>query len=219
MKKLIFVSLSIALVLSANAQKKTQTKPAPDLKTKIAIKAGANMSTARVYQNDVKQGSDFVPGYGIAVLFRVPFEGALYFNPHLAYNRRGYKYTPTSGSITEYQNTIHYFDMVPNLGVYLPVGKNLFAISGGPHLSIALAGTEKTSTRNSSSSSKMKFSFDSDYGYVDMGLGGSVGFHTKSFFIEAALQYGLTNINNNYEIDYRNIRNRMISFNIGYYLK
>jgi hypothetical protein len=109
--------------------------------------------------------------------------------------------------------------MVPNLAIYLPAGKNSIAISGGPHLSIALSGTEKTSTRNSSNSSKMKLSFDSDYGYVDMGLGGSVGFHTKKFLMEAAFQYGLTNINNNYEIDYRNIRNRMISFNLGYYMK
>jgi hypothetical protein len=72
--------------------------------------------------------------------------------------------------------------MVPNLAIYFPAGKNSIAISGGPHLSIALAGTEKTSTRNSTSSSKMKFSFDSYYGYVDMGLGTSVGFpHQKLF--------------------------------------
>ena len=219
MKKLLFASLSMALLLNATAQKKTETKPAHDLKTKIAIKVGPNMSTARVYQNDVKQESDFVPGYGIAALFKVPFEGALYFNPSLAYNRRGYKYIPTTGAITEYQNIIHYFDIAPNLGVFLPAGKNSFSISGGPHLSIALAGTEKTSTRNSSSSSKMKLSLDSDYGYVDMGLGGSIGFHTKNFLLETAFQYGLTNINNNYETDHRNIRNRMISFNIGYYLK
>jgi hypothetical protein len=62
MKKLIFACLSITLLLSATAQKKTETKPAPDLKTKIAIKAGPNMSTARVYQNDVKQKAIMCPG-------------------------------------------------------------------------------------------------------------------------------------------------------------
>jgi len=173
----------------------------------------------RYYQNDQKLESKFVQGYSIGLLFKIPFEGKLYFSPNLAYNRRGYTYTPKSGSITEYQNTIHYFDIVPNLSLNIPAGKNAFVVSGGPHLSVAITGTEKQTTASNTSSSKMKFSLSGNYGFLDLGVGGSLGYHMNKFLIEAGFQMGLANINNNVENDFRNIQNRMFSLQIGYFLK
>jgi hypothetical protein len=219
MKKLICGYLTFALFNTTTAQTKTETKEAPASLTKIAIKAGANMSTARVFQYDEQLENEFIPGYGIAILFKTPFEGLLHFSPTLAYNRRGYIYTPKSGTITEYKNTIHYIDISPSLSVDLPVGKNFFVISGGPHVSFAFSGTEDTTSGNTTSSSKMNFDISKDYGFLEMGLNGSVGFHMKKFLVEAGVQIGLTNINNNVETDFRNIQNRMFSFQIGYYLK
>jgi hypothetical protein len=219
MRKLIFVCLTITLSKTTIAQTKTETAAVPAIHTKIAIKAGANMSTARVYQNDEQLESNYVTGYGIAILFKAPFEGLLHFSPTLGYNRRGYTYTPKSGTITEYTNTIHYFDMVPALSFDFPLGKNSFVISGGPHISFAIAGTEETVSGTTSSSSKMNFDLEKDYGYIDMGLNGSIGFHMKKFLLEAGAQFGLTNINNNVETDFRNIQNRMFSLQLGYYIK
>lgn len=187
--------------------------------TKTAIKAGANISTARVYQEDQKLDTKFNPGYGIGILFKVPFEGVLHFSPWLAYNRRGYTYAPKTGNITQYKNTIHYIDIMPALSVDFPSGKNSLVLSAGPHVSVAIAGTEKVSAGNTSSSSKMKFSTSANYGLIDLGMGGSIGYHLKKFFVETSFQLGLANINNNVEADKRNIRNRMISLHAGYFLK
>jgi Outer membrane protein beta-barrel domain len=219
MKQLIFFLCTAALVNTAISQTKTETNPTTASHTKIAIKGGANMSTARVYQNDQKLDSKFISGYGIGILFKVPFEGLLHFSPSVVYNKRGYTYRPKSGNITEYQNTIHYIDIFTALSIDLPAGKNTFVLSAGPHFSAAIAGTEKTSTGTTSSSSKMKFSISNNYGVVDMGVGGSLGFHMKKFLVEASYQLGLANINNNIETDFRNIRNRMVSLQVGYFLK
>jgi len=219
MMKLVFACLAVLGINIATAQTKPKEEQPVVAKTKLAIKGGANMSTARVYQNDQKLDSKFVTGYGIGLLFKIPFEGKLYFSPNLAYNRRGYTYTPNAGTINEYQNTIHYFDIVPNLSLNLPAGKNAFVLSAGPHLSVAIAGTEKQTTANNTSSSKMKFSLSGNYGFLDLGVGGSLGFHTNKFLIEAGYQMGLANINNNVENDFRNIQNRMFSLQIGYFLK
>ena len=65
----------------------------------------------------------------------------------------------------------------------------------------------------------MKFALSGNYGFIDMGVGGSLGFHTNKLLIEAGYQMGLANINNNVENDFRNIQNRMFSLQIGYFLK
>ncbi len=217
--KLISACVAILIINIATAQTKPKEEQRVAAKTKLAIKGGVNMSTARVFQNGQKLDSKFVPGYGMGLLFKIPFEGKLYFSPNVAYNRRGYTYTPKAGSITEYQNTIHYFDIIPNLSVNLPAGKNAFVISGGPHLSVAIAGTEKQTVANNTTSSKMKFSLSGNYGFIDLGVGGSLGYHMDKFLIEAGFQMGLANINNNVENDFRNIQNRMFSLQVGYFLK
>ena len=219
MKKLIIACLALSIYSTAFAQSRAESKEVVITKTKIAIKGGVNMSTARVYQNEVKLNTKSITGYGIGLLFNIPFEGKLHFSPNFAYNKRGYIYTPKSGAITEYQNTIHYFDIIPNLSLYLPVGKNFIALSAGPHLSVALAGREKTTTATGSNSSKMIFSLSDHYGFIDLGTGAALGFHTKKILVEAAFQLGLANINNSVESDFRNIRNRMFSLQVGYYLK
>ena len=62
------------------------TSPA---QTKIAVKGGATFSTARVYVGSEKQDTKINAGYGMGILFKVPFEGVLHFSPWVAYNRRG----------------------------------------------------------------------------------------------------------------------------------
>ena len=108
MKNLIFVCLSIILSNVTIAQTKTETKATNDRHTKFAIKAGVNRSTARVYQYDEQLESDVVDGYGIAILFNAPFDGLLHFSPSLGYNRRGYTYTPASGTITNPETSALY---------------------------------------------------------------------------------------------------------------
>lgn len=195
--------------------------------TKIAVKAGWNVSTARVHymdepnQKDIKQPNFYKNGFGIAVLFKTQFDDILHFSPTIGYNLRGYSYKPVSGDTSEYDNTIHYIDIVPALSADFPVGerKNTFVISAGPQLGIAVAGTEKITRAGVTTSKKMKINVDGEYGMFDLGISTGIGFHTPKMFVEAGFQLGLANINNDFELDGRNIRNRMLSLSFGYYLK
>lgn len=195
--------------------------------TKIAVKAGWNVSTARVhYINDlngvdIKQPTNYKNGFGIAVLFKTHFDDVLHFSPSIGYNMRGYIYRPTYGDTTKYDNTIHYIDIIPALSADFPVGerKNTLVLSAGPQLGIAISGTEKITTASGTTSKKMKISTDGEYGLFDLGFSYGLGFHTPKLFVEAAYLMGFANINNDVELDKRNIRNRMLSLSLGYYLR
>ena len=207
MKKLFYFLSVFIFVQSLSAQ------------TKIAVKGGFNYSSARVYINDIKQSATFKAGFGAGLLFKMPFDGLLHFSPYIAYNLRGYKYTTKGAIDTTYDNSIHYIDLVPALSIDIPSGANSFVISAGPELGIAFSGKEKRTINGVTASSKMKFSTDGEYGYFDLGLSTSLGYHTKHFLVEAGFQFGLANINNDVDLDHRNIQNRMLSLNLGYYIK
>jgi hypothetical protein len=188
--------------------------------TKIGLKGGYTHSTAHVSQYEKLKSSGYQGGYGIGVQFRAPFDGWLHFAPYIMYNRRGYTYN-TGGTVdTAYRNKIHYIDIVPALSVDIPTGNNSFiAISGGFNVSVAVAGTEAKTIGGTTTSGKMTFSLSSDYGMFDLGMHSSIGFHVSKFFIEGGYNLGLADINNQYDKDGRNIRNRMLFINLGYYIR
>ena len=207
MKFILIASLTVVCFLNTTAQ------------TSIAVRGGFNYSTVRAYYSDGKQRVGFVPGGNIGLQVNTVFEGLLHFSPFVGYNSRGFIIkSKTNGDKT--QNFIHYIDIAALLSIHKPMGgNNSFAITAGPVISLAIAGTEKTTIAGISNSSKMKFSTSGDYGPFDFGLQAAVGYHFKKIFVEAAYQYGFVNINNNEEHDKRNIRNRTISLNLGYYIR
>ncbi|MFT3681191.1 MAG: outer membrane beta-barrel protein [Ferruginibacter sp.] len=188
--------------------------------TKIAVKGGYTYSTAHVSQYEITKPSGYVSGYGIGILFKTPFDGYLHFSPYAMYNRRGFTYHSQTSVDTLFHNTIHYLDLVPSLSIDFPVGKeSAFVIAGGFNLSVAFAGTEKSTVNGETSSKKMRFDISSDYGIFDLGLNTSIGFHWQKFLVEAGYNLGLADISNQYDKDGRNIRNRMLNFSLGYYFK
>jgi len=207
MKIFLTAALSAFLFFAANAQ------------THIMVRGGFNYSTARAYYNDVKQSVDFVPGGHIALQVKTVFEGLLHFSPYVGYSNRGFIIrSKANGDQT--RNFIHYIDMAALLSFDLAAGnKNHFVIAAGPVASMAISGKEKTTIAGVSTTSKMKFSTTANYGLFDFGAQASIGYHFKKIFVEAAYQYGLANINNNAERDKRNIQNRTLSLNIGYYIR
>ncbi len=207
MKPLLLLLVPLLVQLPAMAQ------------TKFAVKAGANTSTARVYIDGVQQENGYQQGFGAAAYWNVPFDGLLHFSPSIAYNRRGYAYTPAGGTIGNYRNKVHYLDLLPALSVNFPVGKKALVVGAGPQFSVALAGTEQTTTANIATSAPMKFSNTSNYGIYDLGFNGSIGLHGSRMLLEAAYQLGAANINNNVAADKRNIQHRMISLQLGYYFR
>jgi Outer membrane protein beta-barrel domain len=186
---------------------------------KIAAKGGWNYaSTAAVYAG-IKQPSGYISGYGMGVLLKVPFDGVLNFSPSVMINKRGFIIEPLTGVNKKEQYSITYVDLIPSLSVDFPVKSNSFAISLGPDFGFTNFGKLKTTdTANLTSTQKLKFGYGG-YGWFDIGLNASIGYHTKKIFVEAGYLYGLASINNNEELDLRNIRNRMFSINVGYYFR
>lgn len=205
--------------------------------TKIAIRGSYDYTTARVHYvneslgTDVKQPNGYKNGYGIGFLFKIPFDDVLHFSPYICYSKRGYSFKPKADTIAKYDNSIHYIDIVPALSGDFPVGekKNTLVLSGGPLLGIALSGKEKITQNQITTTRKMKFSTDGDYSMFDLGFSFSLGFHTPQMFVEAGYVIGQANINSNFNVqpnpldpstrDVRNIRNRMLTFSVGYYIK
>lgn len=208
MKKSLIISFLVLSVLLGKAQ------------TKTAIRGGVNYNTGRVYYDTEKQPTGYKAGGNLGVQLDAPFDEGLHFTPYIGYNLKGFTTSPKTGSITKIDNTIHYIDVVPKLSYYFSNDKDAsFVIGAGISLGTAIAGTEKITKDGVTTKQKMNFDISKDYGFFDFGFIPSIGYTTKKFFIETAFQLGLTSINNNEEKDLKNIRNRTLSLNFGYFFK
>ncbi len=206
MKFLLSLCLSLLFVSVINAQ------------TRWAVKAGPTFSTAKASFAGVKQPTGYLPGVNIAIQTYTPFEPPLFFSCMAAYSLRGYKINPLAGTISQYENRIHYIDLATLLCFKIKTGeKSNVILSAGPMAGFALSGTESLTENGSTSKAKMRFSTSENYGFFDLAIYSSAGIHFNKFFIEAAYQHGVVNINNNAEFDFRNIQNRSLSVNLGYY--
>ncbi len=186
---------------------------------KVGIKGGWNYATARAVYSGLKQSTGFISGYGIGVLAKVPFDGVLHFSPSVMINKRGFIVKPSSGSNKKEQYAITYIDIIPSLSTDFPQGGNSFSISLGPDFGFTKFGKLKvTDNNNVTTSQKLPFGY-SAFGWFDLGLSAGAGYHMKKTFVEVAYLLGLASINNNEEVDQRNIRNRVLSVNVGYYFR
>jgi Outer membrane protein beta-barrel domain len=207
MKRISTILAALLIIAVAKAQ------------VKIAAKAGWNYSTAKAMYAGVKQPTDFAFGYGAGVYAKIPFEGVLNFAPSVMINKRGFIVKPLTGTNKTEQYTITYLDLVPSFSFHFPHKNNSFAFAIGPDFGFTNFGKLKaTDNNNVITTQKLKFGYGS-LGWFDLGLNASVSYHMKKIFVEAGYMYGLASINNNEEVDQRNIRNRMISLNLGYYFK
>jgi hypothetical protein len=134
-------------------------------------------------------------------------------------NKRGFVIKPATGANKTERYTLTYVDIIPSLSVDFPHKSNALVISFGPNFSFTNWGKIKTTDNNDITGTQpLKFGYAS-YGWVDLGLDVAVAYHLKKVFVELGYMPGLANINNNEETDKRNIMNRMLSLNVGYYIK
>jgi hypothetical protein len=206
--KLHFFIIATLLTITVTAQ------------VKLGVKGGATFSTAQASFSAVKQGSSFKPGFALGAMADIPFEGTLHFSPSVMIQNRSFTITPKSGPTKKEQFSITYLDFIPSLALSFPSGDDGdISVSFGPNIGFTNFGRTKiTDNNNVTTSTKIKFGYGS-YGWFDLGLRAGLGVRIKKMLIEAAYMHGLTNINNNEEIDGRNIMNRMFSLNIGWFFK
>lgn len=186
---------------------------------KVGVKGGWNYSTAKAVYTGVNQSTGYTNGFGLGMLAKVPFDGILHFSPSVMINNRGFIIKPSTGTNKKEQYSITYLDLIPALSVDFENGNNTVSIALGPDFGFTNFGKLKaTDMAGATTSEKMKFGYGG-YGWFDLGLNTSVAYRMKKVFVELGYFTGLANINNNEEIDGRNIRNRMLSLNVGYYFK
>ena len=208
MKKIIVCFATLLFINAIKAQE-----------IKIAAKAGWTYSSARAIYSGTKQSTGFTSGYGIGAMIKIPFEGILHFSPSIALNRRGFIINPSTGTNKKEQYSITYLDIIPSFSFDFPVTSNAFVIGIGPDFGFTNFGKLKaTDNNNITTTQKLQFGF-TGYGWFDLGLNATVGYHMKKVFVEAGYMLGLASINNNEENDQRNIRNRMLSLSVGYYFR
>jgi hypothetical protein len=190
-----------------------------EFKTKYAIKGGYNYTTGKAIYSDIKQKVTGKHGFNIGAMAKIPFEGVLHFSPYIGYSLKGFSVTPFTGNIKKEDFTLHYFEIAPVLSVDVPMVENKFVLSAGPILGITSMGRAKTTDNsNTTTSKKMEFGYG-NYGWFDLGVSTGVGLHNSRFYFEGVYTLGLTSFNNNEELDFRNLRNRTLSVNFGYYLR
>jgi len=138
----------------------------------------------------------------------------------LNYNTRGFIIKSSASNDTTTKYTIHYLNITPSLSLDLgSPGLKGFTVGFGPVAGVAMSGTEKITVNGITNSSKMKFSTSKDYGYIDLGLHSYISYTLRRIFLELGYYHGLASINNNEEIDKRNIRNYTFSLSLGYFIK
>ena len=207
MKLLFLAGLLVIAVSNSTAQ------------TLLGVTAGANYSTARVYDGNNIRTVEYRPGAHFGLHVNTVFENKLHFNPTIAYNSRGFTVKSDSSDIDQVSNTLHYISLAPILGFEIGSQSNAFIISAGPILGIAISGKQKSEVAGVTSTSSLHFSTSTDYGLFDLGMQGGIGYRFNKLLLQAHYYYGLTNINNNEEKDKRNIRNRSFGIQLGYYFK
>ena len=186
----------------------------------IAVHAGYNHSSARIFTGNVKQPTGYVPGVNIGLRLKTAFEPPLFFTPMISYNLRGYTTEPRSGTIEKIETHIHYIDIAPLLNYDIKTaGKNHFSLTAGPVLGIAVSGKQKITENGTTTSSPMKFSMTNNFGYFSLALHSGISYHFNKMFIEGSYHLGFSSINNNEEVDDTNIKNRGFAISLGYWLK
>ena len=188
--------------------------------SKIAIHAGYNHNTAKVFKGDTKQPTGYVPGFNIGARIKTAFEPPLHFVGMLSYNLRGFTIEPLTGDTGKIETHIHYIDIAPLLSLdFKTGGTSYISLTAGPVVGIALAGRQKLTENGITTSAPMKFDISKDYGYANFALHTGIGYHFNKMFIEAVYHLGFNSINNYEEVDNINIKNRGFAVSLGYWLR
>ncbi len=105
MKKLFIVGLMLtAFIVNSKAQ---------DMKTKVGIKAGANLMMGGKFEvPGVDVSSKYVPGFQAGVFLDLPLSSKLSFSPEVLYSQKGAKYQGAVPGINgEIKSKLGYIDV------------------------------------------------------------------------------------------------------------
>ena len=197
MNSRIIISLAITL-LSFNSNAQVQ----------FAYYIGAQGTSAHYKVKEIKQPTQFKPGYMGGMAAKVEFDNQLYFFPTVFYTRKGYKVTlnmpsfPPSEHAINNDVTVHAIEVAPLLHFDFNRKLSHFFVRFGPSVDAIFKGNEKFDTMSSGSGDAetierpMRFAF-TEYGRFTAQANLHFGYETgKGLMVFAFYQHGFGSMNN-----------------------
>ena len=185
-----------------------------------ALTSGIQLNTASYKVENAKIPANNIIGFNAGVLAKVYFDDKAAFVTGLQYNAKGYTVVPVVGDPKKTYR-LNYVD-IPVM-IQIDVSKTRAGglyLKAGPSVGIGVSGKEIYTDKNGMEvRNKAILSVTGNhFGLFDASLNAALGYNfTSKFFAEAAYAYGIGNIDN--DPDGPNIKTRVASFSIGYFLK
>ncbi|MEO5682179.1 MAG: porin family protein [Chitinophagaceae bacterium] len=185
-----------------------------------ALKAGGQINDASYKRDGAKIATGSVAGFNAAVLARIYFDDKVAFVTGIQYSAKGFTVKTLPGD-TQRTYRLNYVEIPILLQIDLSAkrGEGLYC-KLGPTIGIGLHGKETHTGMNGMEvRNKAKLSLTGNYfGLFDASLNAALGYSfTQKFFAEAMYAYGVGNINNDQAGP--NIKNRVLSLSVGYFLR
>lgn len=212
-KVIMVMSLIVAGWYSASAQEQ-QTAAEDDLRTKVGLKAGINLTN--LFVDDVDDNNIKV-GLNAGFLAKVPITRGLSIQPELLYSLKGSKLTYDNVLFGEgeYRFNLHYVE-VPVLAV-INIAKNL-NLHAGAYAAYLVAADIKDVNDDGSIEEIGDLKAD-DFNRFDYGLVAGLGLDIENFTIGARYNYGMREIGDSGSLSgelANDARNSAVSLYIGF---
>jgi len=164
-----------------------------DLKSRVGIKGGVNLSQLYVDQADVNYENNKI-GLHAGLFAKIPFSDFVALQPELLYSNQGSKISYNGSSLLGIQSgevrfNLHYVSL-PILGVITAGPLNFQA---GPYVSYLVAADVKDLKSDGTVGSQQDLD-KNDFNSVDYGVAAGVALDVKGFQIGARYNYGFREV-------------------------
>lgn len=186
---------------------------------KFGIEGGVNLSKLAASSSGLTLTSSSVTGFRVGGVVDLGF-GNVSLQPGLFYSTKGGSYGSASDGGTA-KLTLNYVEIPVNLVYNIPVVVGKVFIGAGPYVAMGVSGKSTTTgafTSSGSGTESQDITFGSganDTKNPDYGLNFMGGIRFKGgFVVSAGYGLGLGNLSND---NSASVKNRVISFSVGYF--
>jgi Outer membrane protein beta-barrel domain len=206
--KLIVLTALLCLSLCAGAQ------------IHWAITGGGQVNSASYKRDGSKISTNSIIGFNAGIVTKVYFDDKVAFVSGIHYTSKGFKVKTLPGdTLKTYRLNYAEIPIMVQIDLSAKRGEGFYC-KFGPSVGIGISGKEiYTGMNGMQTRNKAILSVTGNhFGLFDASLNAALGYSfTQHFFAEAAYAYGIGNIDN--DPMGPNIKSRVLSLNIGYFLR
>jgi Outer membrane protein beta-barrel domain len=187
-------------------------------KAKFGVKGGINIANQIFGGSTPNPTPSSIIGYNIGALVEIKLSDDIALQPELFYSREGAKFNltlPVNGIIYNTQNEfdIRYINLPLILKYY---ASKEFCLEFGPQIGFLTSADLITKVQGQSITQNAKTLFNSNDFGLNFGLSNNFN---SNLFLQGRYNFGLSNIAKTESGDDSIIKNRVISFSLGYKFK